>query len=232
MARSSRFRDFTAAVEQREPIEFVVPAKGYPKGRTYLLPGDPPASVVARIVGANAEGGLRVELAQAQLALAQAELALAVMNDSGKATDKERAKALADIEAARKHEATLHAEMDGLIVDLLGKDNAEQIIADGAGFYAYNKILAWVPVAYGIFAEETPDPAGAARAVVAQLRELPTTKQRPELLVLLDQFDAVIAAEVGENGGPKATRARKVPQDRKPKTTRVPSASRRSSRSG
>jgi hypothetical protein len=226
MARSTRFHDFDAATEQREPIEFVV------KGRTYLLPGDPPVSIVARIIGASAEGGLNLQLAEAQLALAQAELAVAELDDKGGEDPEKRAKALAEVEGARSAMDPLVDEYNRIVVDLLGKANADQMIADGVGYYTYNRVLRWVPVAYGLRNEEGVDPAQAAKGVVAQLRELPTTKQRPELLALLDQFDAAIEEEeAASTDGPKA-RPRREPQDRKPKTARLPSGSGRSSRSG
>jgi hypothetical protein len=227
MARSSRFKDFDAATQQREPIEFVV------AGRTYLLPGDPPVSIVARIIGASAEGGLNVEIAQAQLDLAKAELAIAVLNEAGGTASEERTKAEAEVESRRGTLNELTSEMNRLFVDLLGKANADQMIADGVGYYTYNRVLRWVPVAYGLRNEEEPDPAGAARAVVAQLRDLPSTKQRPELLALLDQFDAVIEEEAGRTDDPKERTGRKEPQDHKQKTTRRPvSASGTSSRGG
>lgn len=215
MPRSNRFRDFDAATEQREPIEFVV------KGRTYLLPGDPPVSIVARIIGASAEGGLNIELAQAQLDLAKAELALVTLAEEGSQDADARTKAVGEVEACRGVVNRLTEEMNRLIVDLLGKANADQMIADGVGYYTYNRVLRWVPVAYGLRNEEEPDPAGAARAVVAQLRELPSTKQRPELLALLDQFDAAIEEEAATES-PKAPPVRRSPQDHKPKTTRRP----------
>lgn len=223
---SSRFKDFDAAEEQREPIEFVV------KGRTYLLPGDPPVAVVARIIGASAEGGLNLQLAEAQLALAQTELAIAELDEKGSEDSEKRSKALAEVEAARATMNPLVDEYNRLIVDLLGKANADQMVADGVGYYTYNRVLRWVPVAYGLRNEEEVDPAQAAKGVVAQLRDLPTTKQRPELLALLDQFDAAIEEEeAASTDGPKA-KPRREPQDRKPKTTRPSSGSGRSLRSG
>ena len=222
-----KLKDFDAAVEQREPHPFRV------KGRDYELPGDPPVSVVARIIGAQAEGGLNVELAEAHVALARAELDLAVIIEAdGPKADQSAVEAR--IAEARATVGRLTEEMNHLIVELLGKANADQMIADGVGFYTYNRVLRWVPVAYGLRNEEEADPAEAARVVLEQLRSLPTTKDRPELQALLDQFDAVIAEEAGPkaNGVKAARRPPRQPQDRLSKTTGRASGSRRSSNGG
>ena len=222
----TRFKDFDDAREQREPIELAV------KGRRYLLPGDPPVSIVGRLIGANAEGGLNIQVAEAQLVAAKARLAVEDLPDD--ASLEERQAAEEAFAAATAAVEPLRAEQNRLLVDLLGKANADQMIADGVGYYTYNRILVWLQVAYGFAKDPAAEEVSeeGIRELLGQIRLLAEREKKPALLAMLDAAEGALAeaATIEGEGVPKAPRrkasAKRMPTDR----PRPRSASRSSSK--